>query len=78
MITERDRLEYQLRQSDCEIARRLQQTGGYQPVATKAAVQQQIGSTRQYVFSFGNAEEDTTITAPLSRPAACPWICRYI
>ena len=70
MLTDRDRLEYQLRQSDCEIARRLQQTGGYQPVATKAAVQQQIGSTRQYVFSFGKAEEDTTITATLVATSA--------
>ena len=68
--TDRDRLEYQLRQADCAIARRLQQTGGYKPVAAKAAVQQQIGSTRQYVFSFGNAEEDTTITATLVATSA--------
>lgn len=65
MPTDRDKLEYQLRQSDREIARRLQQTGGYQPVATKAAVQQQIGSTRQYVFSFGKPEDDIPITATL-------------
>ena len=70
MPTDRDRLEYQLRQSDCEIARRLQQTGGYKPVAAKAAVQQQIGSTRQYVFSFGAAEDDTTITATLVATSA--------
>ena len=68
--TDRDRLEYQLRQADRAIARRLQQTGGYKPVATKAAVQQQIGSTRQYVFSFGNAENDTTITATLVATSA--------
>ena len=67
--TARDRLEFQLRQADCAIARRLQQTGGYQPAAAKA-VQQQIGSTRQYVFSFGDAEEDTTITATLVATSA--------
>ena len=67
--TARDRLEFQLRQADCAIARRLQQTGGYRPVAAKA-VQQQIGSTRQYVFSFGDAEEDTTITATLVATSA--------
>ena len=70
MPTDRDRLEYQLRQSDRAIARRLQQTGGYQPVAAKTAVQQQIGSTRQYVFSFGESEEDTTITATLVATSA--------
>ena len=70
MPTDRDRLEYQLRQSDRAIARRLQQTGGYKPVAAKAAVQQQIGSTRQYVFSFGKAENDTTITATLVATSA--------
>ncbi|MDE2699740.1 MAG: hypothetical protein OXI23_12785 [Gemmatimonadota bacterium] len=70
LLTDRDRLEYQLRQSDCAIACRLQQTGGYQPVAAKTAVQQQIGSTRQYVFSFGNAENDTTITATLVATSA--------
>ena len=63
--TDRDRLEYQLRQSDRAIARRLQQTGGISPVAAKTAVQQQIGSTRQYVFSFGEPENDTPITATL-------------
>ena len=68
--TDRDKLEYQLRQSDRAIARRLQQTGGYQPVAAKTAVQQQIGSTRQYVFSFGKAENDTTITATLVATSA--------
>ena len=70
MPTDRDRLEYQLRQADCAIARRLQQTGGYQPVATKAAVQQQIGSTRQYIFSFGNSENDIPITATLVATSA--------
>lgn len=70
MLTDRDRLEYQLRQSDRAIVRRLQQTGGYKPVATKAAVQQQIGSTRQYVFSFGNSKNDTTITATLVATSA--------
>ena len=69
MPTARDRLEFQLRQADCAIARRLQQTGGYRPVATKA-VQQQIGSTRQYVFSFSDAEDDTTITATLVATSA--------
>ena len=68
--TDRDRLEYQLRQADCEIMCRLQQTGGYKPVATKAAVQQQIGSTRQYVFSFGEPEDDTPITATLVATSA--------
>ena len=68
--TDRDRLEYQLRQADRAIARRLQQTGGYKPVATKTAVQQQIGSTRQYVFSFGRSEDDTTITATLVATSA--------
>ena len=70
MPTDRDRLEYQLRQADCAIARRLQQTGGYKPVATKTAVQQQIGSTRQYVFSFGRPEDDTPITATLVATSA--------
>ena len=70
MPTDRDRLEYQLRQSDRAIARRLQQTGGYQPVAAKAAVQQQIGSTRQYVFSFGKPEDDIPITATLVATSA--------
>ena len=69
MPTARDRLEFQLRQADCAIARRLQQTGGYRPVAAKTA-QQQIGSTRQYVFSFGDAEDDTTITATLVATSA--------
>ncbi len=68
--TDRDRLEYQLREADRALVRRLQQTGGYQPRATKAAVQQQIGSTRQYIFSYGASEHDTPITATLVATSA--------
>lgn len=71
LLTERDRLEYQLRQSDCEIARRLQQTGGYQPVAAKAAVQQQIGSTRQYA-ALVKPKRIPPSRRPLSRPVRVP------
>ena len=63
-LTDRDRLEFELRRQEQELARRLQQAGGYRSPAPKV-VQQEIGSTRPFVFpTFGNVTRDT-ITAAL-------------
>ncbi len=57
-------LESTLRESERELAVRLQQSGGYRLHAAKV-VPQQIGSTRKFVFpSFRNVSR-TTITASL-------------
>ena len=54
-------LEAQLRRQEQELARRVQQSGGYRPLATKVAPHQ-VGA-RRFVFpAFGNVP-DTTVTA---------------
>ena len=56
-------LEAQLRRQEQELARRVRETGGYRPPATKVAPQQV--SARQFAFpAFGNVP-DTTVTAVL-------------
>ena len=60
-------VDFMLRKQERELARHLQQSGGYHPPTAKI-VSQQIGSTRDFVFP-GYAcwiiENDTTITAVL-------------
>ena len=59
-----DRLDLQLRRQEGELARRVQQSGGYRQSLTKIAPQK-TGTTRRIVFpSHGNVAE-TTITAVL-------------
>ncbi|MDP6038575.1 MAG: hypothetical protein QGG64_08500, partial [Candidatus Latescibacteria bacterium] len=63
--SDRNRLEYQLRNQEKALARQIRQTGGYRPSATKIAPQQ-VGNTRTFVFnSFGNVTTNRTVTATL-------------
>lgn len=63
-LPDRVSLESLLRAQERELARRLQESGGYRPHAAKV-VPQKIGSTRQFVFpSIGDAAK-ATITANL-------------
>ena len=56
-------LEAQLRRQEQELARRVRQTGGYRPSATKVAPH--LVGARRFVFpAFGNVA-DTTVTAVL-------------
>ena len=63
--TDRDRLEFELRQHEKNLAHRLQQTGGHRPSAQKTVLQQ-IGTTRSFAFdAFGKVTTDRTLTATL-------------
>ena len=61
-VSDRDRFETLLRREERELAKRLRQTGGWQPSLSKAAQPDQ--ATRSFTFSkFGGVTSDRTVEA---------------